>query len=383
MRKSYSIPLVFFISLLFALLIAPFLPKTVCSFIYSCGLLIKNLLIFTLPFIIFCLIFVSISALGSKALKYIAVIIPLICCSNFMNTMMSYFVSYISIKSGFLNITTANTVSNGLKPLFEINIPTVLSNNVALCSGFISGIILGIFKPDYTKQICAYLDKVTKIFFKILTPVMPIFVIGTAIKLQYDGVLVSICKNYLPVLLIFVLSASLVVLLQMYLLSGFNFKKCSYYLKNLSPAIVTAFGSMSSAAALPASIKAAEQNVKYNTSNAHIIVPSSVNIHLLGDCFFIPMIALSVMVSFGMQLPTFALYLGFVLHFVLAKFSVAAVPGGGVLVMFNVMQDYLHMSPEMLAIVTALYLLFDPIITTFNVIGNGAMAITFDRIVKC
>ena len=48
--------------------------------------------------------------------------------------------------------------------------------------------------------------------------------------------------------------------------------------------------------------------------------------------------------------------------------------------MLPIMQDYLHMSPEMLGIVTALYILFDPVITTCNVLGNGALAIMFNNI---
>jgi Na+/H+-dicarboxylate symporter len=34
----------------------------------------------------------------------------------------------------------------------------------------------------------------------------------------------------------------------------------------------------------------------------------------------------------------------------------------------------------MLALVTALYILFDPFITACNVAGNGALAIVFDKI---
>ena len=210
---------------------------------------------------------------------------------------------------------------------------------------------------------------------------MPIFISGTALKLQHDGILVEICQKYLPILLVFVISACGWILLQFLVLSKFNISQFSFYIRNLIPAVVTAFGSMSSAAALPLSISAAEKNLA-NKGNASIIVPSSVNIHLVGDCLFIPMVALSVLTSFGNTFPSIALYLTFTLGFVLAKFSVAAVPGGGVLVMLPIMQEYLHMSPEMLGIVTALYILFDPIITTCNVLGNGALALVFDNITK-
>ena len=295
--------------------------------------------------------------------------------------MLSYIVSGVAIKSGILesSMVASNSVSD-LTPLFSLNIHNILSNNVALIGGLISGLIIGIFKKELAESICKYFDKFTKVFFKILFPLMPIFISGTALKLQHDGILVEICQKYLPVLLVFVVSAIGWILLQFFILSKFNVSQFSFYIMNLIPAGITAFGSMSSAAALPLSIAAAEKNLSNNKGNANIIAPSSVNIHLVGDCLFIPMVALSVLISFGAQFPSIVVYLPFALGFVLAKFSVAAVPGGGVLVMLPIMQEYLHMSPEMLGIVTALYILFDPIITICNVLGNGALAITFDNI---
>lgn len=380
-NKSYSKPLIFFGALVVTLIIGPFLPLYFKSLFYACSLLIKDLLIFSLPFVIFCLIFGSISALGAKAIKYIAIIIPLICISNFTNTMLSYIVSGVAIKSGVLGSSMAvNNSTSDLIPLFSLNINNILSNNVALIGGLISGLVIGIFKRELAVNICNYFDKFTKVFFKVLFPLMPIFISGTALKLQHDGILVEICQKYLPVLLVFVISTVGWLLLQFFILAKFNISKFSFYIKNLIPAVVTAFGSMSSAAALPLSIAAAEKNLSNNKGNASIIAPSSVNIHLVGDCLFIPMVALSVLASFGAQFPSITVYLSFALAFVLAKFSVAAVPGGGVLVMLPIMQEYLNMSPEMLGIVTALYILFDPIITTCNVLGNGALAIVFDNI---
>jgi Na+/H+-dicarboxylate symporter len=210
-------------------------------------------------------------------------------------------------------------------------------------------------------------------------PIMPLFIIGTALKLQHDGVLVQIFERYLPILLIFVASAYCFVLLQYFALAGFNLSKTITYLKNVFPATITAFGSMSSASALPLSIKAAEENSKQQ-SNASVIIPATVNIHLVGDCFFIPMVAIAVMASFNVGIPNAFDYVIFAVHFVLAKFAVAAVPGGGILVMLPILQQYLHFSPEMLALITAVYVLFDPLITACNVGGNGAFAILFDKI---
>jgi Na+/H+-dicarboxylate symporter len=59
------------------------------------------------------------------------------------------------------------------------------------------------------------------------------------------------------------------------------------------------------------------------------MIPATVNIHLMGDCFAIPIFAFAILKSFGIAEPTTFSYLMFAISFVLAKFSVAAVPGGG------------------------------------------------------
>ncbi len=49
----------------------------------------------------------------------------------------------------------------------------------------------------------------------------------------------------------------------------------------------------------------------------------------MGDCFAIPIFAFAVLKNFGHFEPAFMDYFIFAVYFMLAKFSVAAVPGGG------------------------------------------------------
>lgn len=372
-------PLVFLIALVLSIVGEPILSYSAKSILYATSLTIKEGLIFCLPFVIFFLIVTSIAHMGVKALRSIALILPLICLSNFCNTWLSY-LAYIALPCKSLQLTAAITTANQLIPAFSIQLSPLVSNNCALISGVCFGFVLGIIPINTSKLIWVF-GRFSTLFFKFLMPIMPLFIIGTVIKLQSDGVLTAIVRGYLPVLMIFFCTSFGLVLLEFAVLSHFKLATFLYYLKNIIPAVITAFTSVSSAAALPISIKAAEKNVT-DEKNAAIIIPSTVNIHLVGDCFFIPMIALAVMTSFGMELPNAYYYLPFAFRFVLAKFAVAAVPGGGVLVMLPIMQSYLGLNSDMLALVTALYVLFDPIITSCNVTGNGAMAIIFDRLAK-
>ena len=86
------------------------------------------------------------------------------------------------------------------------------------------------------------------------------------------------------------------------------------------------------------------------------------------------------MKGFGVDEPGILGCLIFAAYFVLAKFSVAAVPGGGILVMLPILEKYLGFNSEMLSLITALYILFDPVITCANVLGNGAFALGMERV---
>ena len=74
-------------------------------------------------------------------------------------------------------------------------------------------------------------------------------------------------------------------------------------------------------------------------------------------------------------------YFMFVVYFVIAKFSVAGIPGGGIIVMLPILESYLGFNSEMMSLITALYILFDPINTCINVLGNGAFAKMIDNII--
>jgi Na+/H+-dicarboxylate symporter len=102
----------------------------------------------------------------------------------------------------------------------------------------------------------------------------------------------------------------------------------------------------------------------------------------VGDCFFIPLIAIVILFSFGRGFPDLLSYLLFALHFVIAKFAVAAVPAGGILVMLPILEKHLGFSGDMLGLITAIYVMFDSLITGCNVAGNGSFSILFDKIAE-
>jgi Na+/H+-dicarboxylate symporter len=379
--KKLIMPIILLFTLVLPALYGHLLPDTMTSFFYALSLTIKECIIFVLPLVIFALLYISLGRIGVGSLRFLIFIAPLICFSNFINTLLSYLLSSCCIKIGVLSVVPFVQQNNSsVVPLFSFSLPTIISNDLALLAGVLGGIASSLMKFNKLHaSVSMIAEKFMKCFFKLLIPLMPLFIFGTALKLNHDKMISLILSKYLVVMEIFMFSAYGYVLLQLFVLSGFRFSQWIDYLKNLLPAVITGFGSMSSAAALPLSIKAAEANLK-NKDNAAIIVPLSVNIHLVGDCFFIPFVAVAILTSFGQELPNISTYLVFAIHFVIAKFAVAAVPGGGILVMLPILQNYLGFNADTLGLITALYVLFDPFITACNVAGNGSMAIIFDKI---
>jgi len=126
----------------------------------------------------------------------------------------------------------------------------------------------------------------------------------------------------------------------------------------------------------------AEEKTTKNKEKTNFVEPSTVNFHLVGDCIAIPIFAMAIMVSFGYAVPSITDYAMFVLFFVIAKFGVAAIPGGGILVMWPVLANQLGFTSDMLSFIHALYVMFDCIITSVNVMGNGAFAMLFTKAYK-
>lgn len=376
--STFKLPIALILILCGSFFFGPSVPLFYKQGLYAISLLIKDALVFVLPLIIFSFIFGSLSHLKDRALTFVLFIVPAICLSNFVSTLLAYTtgINGLSVMGKLATLTSSTLM---LEPLFHLDFPQIVSNDVALLAGLVTGIALLSLKPSLHHTLAPRLMGVS--FFilkKLFIPLIPLFILGFGLKLEADDSLEIIMSQYPRVLALI----ACVVLLYLAFLYGVGkgFKKQSFdAIKNMMPAVVTGFSAMSSAAAMPLTILATEKNLD-DPEMSKIIIPSTVNVHLMGDCFAIPIFALCILVTFGHPLPSFETYLIFSLFFVLAKFAVAAVPGGGILVMIPILEKYLGFDSTMVSLITALYIMFDPIITSLNILGNGAFAIGFQKI---
>ncbi|MDP3559099.1 MAG: cation:dicarboxylase symporter family transporter [Legionellaceae bacterium] len=364
---------------LFALIcLDPILPLIVKQGLYSLSLSIKAVIVSLLPFIILGLLFKAAVLLSKGATKIIGMILVLVCCSNFMSTFLSHYVGMWIYHFDMSMILPKET--QGLTALWSLEFPHLLANDKAMFIGIFLGIVASQLQPERSVFIANKVESVIGRVLKGIVYVIPLFVAGFVVKLQSDGVIGVIIKDYTAIFVLIALAQFSYILLAYWLLNNGHIKDFLSNVKNMLPAAISGFSTMSSAASMPLTIIGAENNAK-NKQIARSVIPATVNIHLVGDCFAIPILAYAVLKSFGMVEPTLLHYLVFVMYFIFAKFSVAAVPGGGILVMLPILETHLGFNAEMLSLITALYILFDPVITCANVLGNGAFAKMVDRLV--
>jgi Na+/H+-dicarboxylate symporter len=372
-----KMPFILLAIIIAIILLDTMIPTILKQFLYSVSLSIKSIIVFLLPFVIFSLLFKTSILLNNNATKIIGLILLLVCVSNFTTTFLSHFIGSW-VYHFDLSMINMPSESNALQQLWELKLPNIIANDVAIFSGIILGLTFSKLCKDKAVKVATKLEEIVNRMLKVMVYIIPLFVTGFVIKLQYDEVMMVILKDYIIIFLIIIISQAVYLSLVYLFLNNLNIKDALKSIKNMLPAAIVGFSSMSSAASMPLTIIGAENNTK-NKELAGSVIPATVNIHLIGDCIAIPIFAYALLKSFGMPEPSLISYLIFTVYFVLAKFSVAAIPGGGILVMIPILEKYLGFNSNMLSLITALYILFDPVITCANIFGNGAFAKLIDR----
>ena len=349
------------------------------SHFYAISLLLKELIVFILPLIIFSFIFKGILTLKDESIKVIAFLVPLVCLSNFSGFWTSYICTTPVIKAGLVSISKLES-KNVLNPAWNFDIVPLIKNDIALIFGLVSGLIGNFVKSEVVVKYADCLNCIANfILKKVICPVLPLFIAGFIFKMQYEGTLALIMQEYSILLLLVAVITYGYMFFVIFFLSHFDIKSSLQKFKNLLPSVMVGLFSMSSAAAIPTTIEASQKNME-NKDIAKFVIPATANIHLLGDCFAIPILGLAIMTSYGFEYPTISRYFIFTLYGVVAKFAAAGIPGGSAIIFAPVFESVFGFSSEMIAALTAIYVLFDPIATSSNVFGHGMFAMLFEKV---
>lgn len=380
-RFLISLPGRLIISLLLSFLLASWVAPTTVQVFYTFSCLLKDILLFLLPFVILTYLASSLMAFERQGPLLIVLSLGLIVAANAMEVLLAYGIGSATMPLlaqgpvDFLKIS-----SKPMEPFFKFPFAPILSSDKAMMTGIGIGLLMYFITPlkvlkPWVLEARSWSTKALQICF---IPFLPLYIFGFSLKLQHDNVLSLIFIHYGRVFVLSCLIIFAYILALHWVGARRSWGKVRGYFKEMLPPCIAGFSTMSSAACLPLTLHATEKNLD-DKSFADFIVPTTVNIHLTADNISIPLAAMSLLMMLGKPLPGLMEYLPFVAFYCLAKFSAAGVPGGGVLVTIPVVEHYLGVPSEVAALLATLYMLQDPILTVGNLLGNSGFALVSRR----
>ncbi len=381
MLSRYKLLILLLTLILLPLVFGEYISLYVKSLFYAISLTIKDILVLILPAIVFSFLFYSLISLKQRAIWFVILLLSLVAASNFTAITTGYAIGLTFLPSLNLNLNLSQATIK-LSPLWDLHISKLISNEPAI----ILGIILGLFfalKPNLkVERIAKKMNELAAAFLKkIFLPILPIFILGFIFKLEYEGVLGKVFGIYGPVMLLILAAQISYVSMAYFLASGLRPKVMFGYMKNMLPATITGFSTISSAATIPVNIMCTEKNL-HNPTFSRMIIPVTANIHTLGSALGLTILALATLIAFGHELPSITNFFTFAFYYTMAKFAVAGIPGGVIIVVAPLLEAYLGFTSEMIGLITTIYILIDPFGTATNVTCNGAFAIIFNKIYK-
>ncbi len=333
-----------------------------------------------LPFVVFSYLCSAVLSLQGKATSLIFGVFGLVIVSNIINVFTAYGAAQAFF--GFLKPISLEAIQSqsSIETLWRLPFSSFLTADKAMFLGLIVGFIGNLSGVRLVTQAVTTLKNWTTIALNIaFIPFLPVYVFGFVLKIGFEGALGTLATAYAPV---FFLSFATI---QAYLFFWYavgcsgNMRATFTAIRNMLPAWLTGFSTMSSAATLPVTLKCVEANT-HNPQLTNFVVPATANVHMIGDGINITLTALALLAMSGTPLPSLTAFLAYVGAYVVTKFSGSGVPGGGMIILLPVVEMHLGLSSELCSLVATLYILQDSLMTASNVAGNGALALIANKL---
>ena len=381
--KNTSLPTRLLVVICAAVLFGNFLSMFQIQLVYTFSIIFKEVLSFALPFVIISFVLSGILSMKKNAPLVLLILIVAIIISNFCTSTTSFFVGktllpylHDGVQAKGLNVLTP------LKPLWWFTLTPLIASEKALLLSLSLGLFGSFFTMPALEQTVSHMKVIVeKILNGFFIPLLPLYVLGFLLKLIYEGALRSLFSSYGKTCLFFIILQIIYQLFLYLVASGFSPSRALMHIKNALPSYLTAFGTMSSSSTIPVTVNCMEKNTG-NRSFSEMATPILANVHLAGDCVAVPMLALTTLFIFTGTVPSFGKFMIFIFYFCITMLAATGVPGGGILVMIPILKSILGFTPEMAGVVTTIYLVTDGFSTANNVMGDNALAMLVNKILK-
>ncbi|WPX97532.1 cation:dicarboxylate symporter family transporter [Candidatus Fokinia crypta] len=342
--------------------------------LYTISVNAKEIILFILPFGIITLFAKNTAKIGMNMTKIAAIAIIGIVLSNTFGTLSAY--AFKSMINKTFSVTTHADNPEKLNALYRMKLPQSIPAHLTIVLGIAIGIAV---KKINNSKLLEGLETVLKYFFRFIRLMIPLYVIGGVSKLQHDGLISMLSENFQDVIVL-LLVAYAIYLFMVGFICFQSLDEMYEFMGKVIPIALLGGVSMCSMITLPMLLQTLKK--KYNTNEiTEIAAPISINNHLIGDCITIPIISFIVGKMYGFPAIDIYSYIIFTVYFVIAKFSILAIPGGGIIVMLPILQHCFGYGERELATITALYILLDFLITFVNVLANAMFMVLLNRVV--
>lgn len=383
MLKKISLPVQLIAIIASVLLFGRFVPEDVVRFFYTFSLLFKEVLGMLLPVIIFSFVLNGILSFKKNAPVVLFSLIALVFMSNAFVALLTYLFASVALPMVTCSVATgAFEVPDALSPFVSVSLPSLIGSEKALLAAIGIGLIFSFIQTPVVADGIRRVKELIEAFLRyIFIPLLPLYVLGFLLEINNRGVFIKLFEYYGGAFMLIVLMQLCFLLGYYFIASGFSITRAWGAIKNALPSYLTAFSTMSSTATVPVTIDCAQKNTG-NRPLAEMSMPIMANVHLLGDAISTPLLALVSTSLFLGCMPDLYHYMSFVVYFCTAMFAVSAIPGGGIIVMIPVLKSQLGFTSEMVSIIMALYLLLDSFGTAANVMGDGALVMILNKVLK-
>ena len=149
------------------------------------------------------------------------------------------------------------------------------------------------------------------------------------------------------------------------------------FLRAIRNAQIFAFSTSSSAATMPFTLKAAEENLKIDEKVSRFVVPLGATINMDGTALYQAAAALFLCSLFGVDLSTGEIFL-LMITTVGASIGTPATPGVGIIVLATILSS-IGVPPEGIGIILGVDRILDMCRTTLNVTGDLVATTVMER----
>lgn len=361
-------------------LLSNYLSVTVHQVFYTVSLFLKDILLWVMPFTVAFFIAYTLQSFERRAPLFVIILLSFEALSNMSCVWYAFFTAH-SV-ADYLPTLQSTSMESDFKALWRL--PMTRPAWWSADKGALVGLVLGgISAFSHVTSLKHFITagkgvmewSLTRIFSRLI----PLYILGFVAQMYQTKVLTHVFNHYAIIVIWLAIFLVAYLLLLFALGAGGSFKRTITNIKNLLPAGGVAFTSGCSLSTMPWTIEGAAKTLR-DPELAKVLIPATTNVQQVGDCITNAFLCFLIYKTFYGHAPDLIMWIHFSIAFVLARFATAGFQGGAIFVMLPVYETYLDFNGGMIALILALNVVLDPLVTCGSVLGNGALCRTYERI---